>query len=42
MPDGSVKTFDTIKIPLFHEDGSRKELVVMGRDVTEKVLAEKS
>ncbi|MGQ4667766.1 PAS domain S-box protein [Metabacillus halosaccharovorans] len=41
MPDGSVKTFDTIKIPLFHEDGSRKELVVMGRDVTEKVLAEK-
>ncbi len=41
MPDGSVKTFDTIKIPSFHEDGSRKELVVMGRDVTERVLAEK-
>lgn len=41
MPDGSVKTFDTIKIPSFNEDGSRKELVVMGRDVTERVLAEK-
>lgn len=41
MPDGSVKTFDTIKIPSFFENGERKELVVMGRDVTEKVAAEK-
>ncbi|MGM0875324.1 MAG: PAS domain S-box protein [Bacillota bacterium] len=41
MPDGTVKTFDTIKIPIFHEKGSRKELVVMGRDVTEKIAAEK-
>ncbi len=39
-PDGSIKTFDTIKVPLFHEDGSRKELVVMGRDITEQVKAE--
>lgn len=41
MPDGTLKTFDTIKIPSFHENGERKELVVMGRDVTEKVFAEK-
>ena len=41
MPDGTTKTFDTIKIPSFYENGSRKELVVMGRDVTEKVEAEK-
>ncbi|WP_226666577.1 PAS domain-containing sensor histidine kinase [Metabacillus litoralis] len=40
MPDGTVKTFDTIKIPSFSDLGERKELVVMGRDVTEKVLAE--
>ncbi|WP_332695760.1 PAS domain S-box protein [Halalkalibacter lacteus] len=41
IPDGSMKTFDTIKIPLFNQDGSRKELVVMGRDITEQVNAEK-
>ncbi|KKK36755.1 histidine kinase [Mesobacillus campisalis] len=35
-PDGTSKTFDTIKVPLFHSDGSRKGLVVIGRDVTEK------
>jgi PAS domain S-box-containing protein len=40
MPDGSVKTFDTIKIPSFYENGTRKELVVMGRDITEKISAE--
>lgn len=41
MPDGSVKTFDTIKIPIFDEKGTRKELVVMGRDITDKIAAEK-
>lgn len=41
MPDGSIKTFDTIKIPSFYDDGSRKELVVMGRDITDRVQAEK-
>ncbi|ARK31928.1 Sporulation kinase E [Halalkalibacter krulwichiae] len=40
MPDGSTKTFDTLKIPHFHKDGSRKELVVVGRDITEQVKAE--
>lgn len=33
-PDGSELTFDVIKIPLFHPDGSRKGLVVIGRDIT--------
>ncbi len=41
MPDGTTKTFDTLKIPHFHEDGTRKELVVVGRDITEQVIAEK-
>lgn len=40
LPDGGTKTFDTIKHPLFYEDGSRKGLVVIGRDITEKKLAE--
>ncbi|MBA9026676.1 PAS domain-containing sensor histidine kinase [Peribacillus huizhouensis] len=40
MPDGDHKTFDTIKVPLFHEDGSRRAFVVIGRDITERVKAE--
>ncbi|MBT2736345.1 PAS domain S-box protein [Bacillus sp. ISL-7] len=36
VPDGSVKIFDTIKVPLFYEDGSRQGLVIIGRDITEK------
>ncbi|MFD9627520.1 PAS domain S-box protein [Peribacillus muralis] len=41
LPDGNHKTFDTIKVPLFFEDGSRKGLVVIGRDISERVAAEK-
>ncbi|MGM0902287.1 MAG: PAS domain S-box protein [Bacillota bacterium] len=45
-PDGTVKTFDTIKVPLFHPDGSRRGFVVIGRDITErkqvKMLLEES
>ncbi|RDU36755.1 PAS domain-containing sensor histidine kinase [Neobacillus piezotolerans] len=33
---GTERIFDTIKVPLFHPDGSRKGLVIMGRDITEK------
>lgn len=33
-PDGSTRYYDVIKVPLFNEDGSRKGLVVIGRDVT--------
>ncbi|MBT2758698.1 PAS domain S-box protein [Mesobacillus foraminis] len=36
IPDGSTKTFDTLKVPLFHPDGSRKGLVVIGRDITDQ------
>lgn len=41
MPDGNDKIFDTVKIPSFNKDGSRKELVALGRDITDKVAAEK-
>jgi len=36
IPNGSSKIFDTIKVPLFHSDGSRQGLVIIGRDITEK------
>ncbi|WP_079505608.1 PAS domain-containing sensor histidine kinase [Mesobacillus jeotgali] len=36
QPDGTVKTFDTIKVPLFNDDGSRQGLVIIGRDSTER------
>jgi PAS domain S-box-containing protein len=34
LRDGSFKTFDSFKIPIFNPDGSRKGLVVIGRDIT--------
>ncbi|MEI2358711.1 PAS domain-containing sensor histidine kinase [Mesobacillus zeae] len=36
MPDGSSRTFDTVKVPLFNDDGSREGLVIIGRDITER------
>jgi len=39
-PDGSSRTFEIVKIPLFHEDGRRKGLVVVGRDINERKQAE--
>ncbi len=39
--DGTEKVYDVIKVPLFEQDGSRKGLVVLGRDVTEREQAEK-
>jgi len=41
-PDGTEKVFDIIKVPVFNEDGSRKALVVIGRDITEKKHAEEA
>ncbi|MEJ2748049.1 MAG: PAS domain S-box protein [Anaerolineae bacterium] len=38
-PDGTHKTFDVIKVPVFETDGSRKGLVVLGRDITERKQA---
>ncbi|MFT9596826.1 PAS domain S-box protein [Mesobacillus sp.] len=40
QPDGTTKTFDTIKVPLFNDDGSRQGLVIMGRDITERKYVE--
>ncbi len=34
LPEGGTRSFDTYKIPLFNEDGSRQGLVVLGRDIT--------
>ncbi|TMV49671.1 PAS domain S-box protein [Paenibacillus mesophilus] len=34
-PDGSVAICDLIKVPIYHTDGRRKGLVVIGRDITE-------
>lgn len=39
--DGKPKIFDVYKIPLFNADGSRKGIIVWGRDVTERKQAEK-
>lgn len=42
QPDGSSKIFDVIKVPIFNEDGSRKGLVVIGRDITEMKQVEEA
>jgi diguanylate cyclase (GGDEF)-like protein/PAS domain S-box-containing protein len=40
MPNGDKLTFDVIKVPLFQDDGSRKGLVIVGRDISELKRAE--
>jgi two-component system, sporulation sensor kinase A len=35
--DGNTRFFDVYKIPVFNPDGSRKNLLVFGREVTEKI-----
>jgi PAS domain S-box-containing protein len=39
-PDGSTSVYDVVKAPIFEADGSRKALVVLGRDITERKRAE--
>jgi len=39
-PDDAPMIFDIIKVPLFNPDGSRKGLVVVGRDITQRKRAE--
>lgn len=39
-PNGTIRTYDVLKIPLFHPDGTRKGLLILGRDITERKLAE--
>jgi diguanylate cyclase (GGDEF)-like protein/PAS domain S-box-containing protein len=40
LPQGGEKILDVIKVPLYNEDGSRHGLVTMGRDITERKVAE--
>lgn len=40
LPQGASRIYDVIKVPLFHDDGSRKALVVLGRDITARVESE--
>ena len=37
-PDGEIKIYDIIKVPIFNDDGTRKGLIVVGRDITELKL----
>jgi diguanylate cyclase (GGDEF)-like protein/PAS domain S-box-containing protein len=39
-PDGSNLIFDVIKVPTFRADGTRKGLIVVGRDITDRKRAE--
>lgn len=36
QPDGTVRIYDVIKVPLFYPDGSRKGLVILARDITDQ------
>jgi two-component system, sporulation sensor kinase A len=40
LPSGEFKTFDVIKVPLYHGDLSRKGLVIIGRDISQQKMAE--
>lgn len=42
LPSGEKRIFDMQKIPLYHENMSRKGLVVFGRDITKRKMAEKA
>jgi two-component system, sporulation sensor kinase A len=40
LPNGEYKTFDVIKVPLFHSNQTRKGLVIIGRDISQQKIAE--
>ena len=40
LPHGGSKVFDVIKVAMLNEDGSRQGLVTIGRDITERKVAE--
>ncbi|MGM0853769.1 MAG: ATP-binding protein [Bacillota bacterium] len=40
LPNGEYKTFDVIKVPLFHTNQTRKGLVIIGRDISQQKIAE--
>lgn len=39
--DGTTPVFETLKVPVFDEDGRRKGLVVVGLDITEREQSER-
>ena len=39
IPERGTKVFDMVKLPLFNDDGTRRGLVLVGRDITERKLA---
>lgn len=41
LPNGSSLVFDIIKVPDFDSKGKRKGLIVVGRDVTDRIKVEK-
>lgn len=36
LPDGAVRLFDVIKMPVYYPDGGRQGLITLGRDMTEQ------
>ncbi|WP_168210451.1 PAS domain-containing sensor histidine kinase [Persicimonas caeni] len=40
--DGEMHTFDVIKVPVFEDDGSRKGLLVVARDISERKRTEEA
>lgn len=42
IPNGNARVYDVIKTPIFHADGRRRGLVVLGRDITERKRAEEA
>ncbi len=41
-PNGEEHIYDVIKVPIFNPDGTRKGLLVLGRDITEQKKVEKA
>ncbi len=42
LANGTARTYEIVKAPLFHRDGSRKALIVLSRDITKWVETEKA
>ncbi len=42
LPNGESMVLDVIRIPMFHENGQRKGMVVVGRDMTERKWLEET
>ncbi|MEG4320564.1 MULTISPECIES: PAS domain S-box protein [unclassified Microcoleus] len=38
--NGTLKIYDVIKVPVFHPNGRRKSMVILGRDITEQKQAQ--